>query len=93
MEGTTVPKTSSIKVLGFTFDTLLTSETHIVIVLSHARYRAGQLYHCCYLLTEQDMSTRYKSWIRPILEYGSILYSGAAITYLHCLNGLQSRFE
>ena len=31
--------------------------------------------------------------IRPILEYGNILYSGAAATHLHHLNNLQSRIE
>ena len=39
------------------------------------------------------MCTIYKSWIRPTLEYGSILYSGAANTQLRCLDDLQSRIE
>ena len=37
------------------------------------------------------MSTIYKSWIRPTLEYGNILYSGAAST--HHLDHLQSHIE
>ena len=39
------------------------------------------------------MCTVYKSWIRPALEYGNILYSGAAATHLHRLDALQSRIE
>ena len=39
------------------------------------------------------MCTVYKSWIRPTLEYGNILYSGAATTHLRCLDALQSRIE
>ena len=39
------------------------------------------------------MCTIYKSWICPILEYGSILYSGAANTHLRRLDDLQSRIE
>jgi len=39
------------------------------------------------------MSITYKSWIRLILEYGSILYSGAVTTHLHHLDNLQSRIE
>jgi len=39
------------------------------------------------------MSIVYKLWIQPILECGSILYSGAAITYLHHLDNLQSWIE
>ena len=39
------------------------------------------------------MCTIYKSWICPTLDYGIILYSGVANTYLHCLDDLQSRIE
>ena len=46
-----------------------------------------------FLLTKQDMCTIYKSWICPTLEYGSILYSGAASTHLHRLDDLQSWIE
>ena len=86
-------ETSSIKVLGFHFDFLLTWELQISDVLGCARQRAGQLYHCCSLLTQQDMCTVYKSWIHPTLEYGNILYSGAATTHLCHFNDLQSRIE
>ena len=42
------------------------------------------------MLTKQDMCTIYKSWIRPTLVYGSILYSGAANIHLRRLVDLQS---
>ena len=71
----------------------LTWEPHITDILSRARQRAGQLYRCRSLLTNQDMTNIYKSWIRPILEYGSILYSRAAATHLNRLDYLQSRIE
>ena len=58
--------------------------------VSHARQRVGQLYRCRSILTNQDMTNTYKTWIRPILEYVSILYSGAAATHLNCLDYLQS---
>ena len=45
------------------------------------------------MLTKQDMCTIYKSWIRPTLEYGSILYSEAANIHLRCLVDLQSHIE
>ena len=93
MDDTIIPKVHSIKVLGFTFDSLLTWEPHITDILSRARQRAGQLYRCHSLLTNQGMTNIYKSWICPILEYGSILYSGAAATHLNRLDYLQSRIE
>ena len=48
---------------------------------------------CRSLLTSQDLSLMYKSWIRPTLEYGSILYAGAASTHLQWLDYLQSLIE
>ena len=88
MDDTVIPETSSIKALGFTFDSLLTWEPHISNLLRRAKQRAGQLYRCRSLLSEQDMCTLYKSWIPPILEYGNILYSGATNTHLHRLDNL-----
>ena len=92
-DDTIIPESNSTKVLGFKFDSLLTWEPQIIDILGRARQRAGQLYRCCSFLTKQNMCIIYKSWIRPTLEYGSILYSGAANTHLHCLDDLQSRIE
>ena len=39
------------------------------------------------------MCTLYNTWIRLILEYGNILYLGAAKTYLCRFDNLQSRIE
>ena len=72
---------------------LLTWEAHIVSILNRGKQRASQLYSCRSLLTSQDLSLMYKSWVRPALEYGSILYAGAASTHLQRLDRLQSRIE
>ena len=45
------------------------------------------------MLSEQDAYTLYKSWIHPILEYGNILYLGAANAHLCRLDNLQSCIE
>ena len=54
---------------------------------------SSQLY--CYhsLLTSQDLCLMYTSWIHPILEYGNILYCGAALSHLRRLDNLQTRIE
>ena len=93
LDGSVIPETSTVRVLGFTFDSLLTWEPHIVSILNRGKQRASQLYCCRSLLTSQDLSLMYKSWICPALEYGSILYAGAASTHLQRLDCLQSRIE
>ena len=76
-----IPETSIAWVLEFTFDSLLTWELHIVRMLNHRKQRVSQLYRCHSLLTSQDLCLMYRSWIRPTLEYGNILYCGAALSY------------
>ena len=46
MDDTIIPKSNSIKVLGYNFDSLLIWEPQIIDILGRARQRAGQLYHC-----------------------------------------------
>ena len=77
---TVIPETCTAQVLGFTFDSSLTWESHILRILTCGKQKAGQLYHCHSLFTSQDLCLMYRLWIRPTLEYGNILYSGAAST-------------
>ena len=44
LDGTVIPETSSVQVLGFTFDALLTWEPHIMKILNRGKQRASQLY-------------------------------------------------
>ena len=41
MDDIVIPETSSIKVLGFTFDSLITSDPRISNMLGRAKQRAG----------------------------------------------------
>ena len=52
-----------------------------------------RLYRCRSLLTSQDISLIYRSWIHPVLEYGNILYTGAASGHLQRLDHLQNRIQ
>ena len=93
LDGIQIPEISSIKVLGFVFDSSLTWQKHIDNFLSYGKQRLSQSYRCCSLFGCEDMATLYKSWIRPVLEYGSILYSGAALSHLNHLDRLQAHVE
>lgn len=89
MDAIVIPETAAIKVLGFKFDSLLTWAPHIIDILGCARQRVFQLYCCRTLIRNEDLTI----WIRPILEYSNIFYSGAATTHLHHLDNLQSWIE
>ena len=62
-------------------------------MLNHGKQKGSQLYHCRFLLTSQDLCLMHKSWIHPTLEYGNILYSGAALSHLQHLDNLQVQIE
>ena len=93
LDGIQIPDVSSVKVLGFVFDSSLTWQKHIDQVLSRGKQRLSQLYRCRSLFGCEGTATLYKTWIRPTLEYGSILYSGAALSHLNRLERLQARVE
>ena len=93
LDGIQIPKVSSVKVLGFVFDSSLTWQKHINHVLSCEKQRLHQLYRCWSIFGCDSIATLYKSWIRPVLEYGSILYSGAALSYLNGLDRLKAYVE
>ena len=90
---TYIPEVSSVRILGFLFDSSLTWQEHIDSALIRGKQCLGQLYRCRSLLGSHGIATAYKSWIRPMLEYGSILYSGAATTHLNRLDSFQARVE
>ena len=62
-------------------------------MLNHGKQKGSQLYHCRSLLTSQDLCLMHKSWIHPTLEYGNILYFGAALSHLQHLDNLQVQIE
>ena len=88
-----ISEVNSTNILGFTFDSTFTWQDHIVKVLTRGKQRLGQLYRCRNLLNSHDLSILYKSWVRPAIKYGYVLYCGAAPSHLHCLDTLQTRVE
>jgi len=62
-----IPEVTSVKVLGFVFDSLFTWQKHIDSILSRSKQRLG--HHCRSLFDCHDV---FFHWIHPMLEYGSI---------------------
>ena len=58
-----------------------------------ARQRIGMLSRLRHLLDDRNMKTMYCTFIRPILEYGSVQYMGAAPTHLGRLDSVQRMAE
>ena len=58
-----------------------------------ARMRVGMLSRLRHLLDDRNMQCMYCTFIRPILEYGSVQFMGAAVSHLGKLDGIQRTAE
>ena len=93
MGGFEVEKVSEVKVTGFIFDSKLTMSSHIDSIAKKARQRIGALRNLKPYLDQRNMQTMYESFVRSILEYGGVLFMGAAKTHLEKLDAIQHAAE
>jgi len=93
LNGIPITSEDTIKILGFIFDTTMTWKPHIDMIVSKSKSRMSQLYRLCQFLDVGGLSLMYKAFIHPCLEYGHLLYYGAANTHLCRLDSLQHRAE
>ena len=91
--GIPVKRKSAVKLVGFLFDEKMTWAGMIAGIAKKARQRIGMLTRLRPLLEDQNMETMYTTFIRPVLEYGSIQFMGTAYTHLHKLDAVQRTAE
>ena len=72
-------------------DSSFTWGPHIDMIISRTKHRLAQLCRLSPYLDSVGLSIMYKSFVRSSLEYGHLLYFGAAKGYLKRLDALQSR--
>ena len=82
-----------LKVTGFLFDCKLLWGPHIDMLVRKARQRIGALRNIAPYLDSRNMETMYTTFIRSILEYGSVLFMGAAASHLAKLDAVQQIAE
>ena len=91
--GVPVKRKPAVKLVGFMFDERMSWAGMIAGIAKKARQRLGMLTRLRPLLDDQNMETMYTTFIRPILEYGSVQFMGAADTHLHKLDAVQRTAE
>ena len=80
------------KDLGVHIDTNLTFSTHINIIVARAHARAN-LIHKCFLSKDQRVLTKaFVTYVRPILEYVSVMWSPYHIKEISKVESVQRRF-
>ena len=84
-----IAEVSSLKILGFMFDSSITWGPHMDMIFSKTKQRLAQLSRLSSYLDSVGLSIMYKSFVRSCLEYGHLLYFGAVRGYLKHLDALQ----
>ena len=89
--GLNVADVDTIKLLGVTFDRHLHYGQHLRTTALRAARRIGFLRKACKVLDHKGRTAAYKGFVRPMLEYCPLVWSGAADGHLRRLDKVQKR--
>ena len=84
-----VEEGEDLKVLGFVFDRKCNWSKHCEAIAKQARQRLGAIKRIQNYLDDQGIVTAYKAFVRSKLEYGNLVYWGAAESNLKKLDSIQ----
>ena len=87
--GVPIKEVQTHKHLGLTFNDTLTWTDHIDKLATKAAQCVGLLRRISREVPRECLETLYKSMIRPLLEYGSVIYDGSAECHLQRLEDVQ----
>jgi hypothetical protein len=89
MGGFTVEEKEQLKALGFIIDPKGNWSLHVQQTAADARKRLGAIRRVAHLLDNQGIMMAYKAFVRSKIEYGNLVYWGAANTNLGMLDKVQ----
>ena len=89
MNNSKLRQVESHKHLGLTLSQSFTWDMHIINACNKANIRIGILKRLSRTLSRRSKETVYLSFIRPILEYGSVIYDGCTQKLNNLLEGVQ----
>ena len=81
-----VDEVDTMRLLGVTFDRHLSYSPHLPSTAVRAAQRIGFLRKAFTLLDHHGRTVAYKGFIRPVLEYCPLVWSGVAACHLECLD-------
>jgi len=92
-DGTPVKTRKSVKLVGYVFEEQMAWGEMIAAIAKKARCRVGMLCKLRHVMDDDNMKNMYTSFIRPIMEYGSVQFMGAKATHLKKLDVVQKVAE
>ena len=92
-EGVEIERKEQLKLVGYIFDEKMSWKHMIEQLAKKAKSRLGMLTRLRSLLDDRSMMLMYTSFIRPMLEYGSVCFMGAKSVHLDKLDAIQRSAE
>ena len=92
INGSKLPEVSTAKDLGITFDSHLFFTTHISSITCTANQRVNLLFRSFLTRNRSMLVKAYVTYVRPILEYNSVVWSPYKIGDIPCIEKVQRSF-
>ena len=89
LKGEVVDIVTEMKLVGFAFDQKMTMEAMVNKASKKGRAKIAALFRLSSYLSESNMETLYKAYVRSAMEYGCLEYMIAAPTHLAKLDRVQ----
>ena len=87
-----IPPTKIIKDLGITMQNDLKFTNHISDIITRANQRAALIYRCFLSRNTTNLIRAYKTYVRPLLEYGTVIWSPSLIHLITNIESVQRRY-
>lgn len=92
-DGVKIGYEESLKIVGVLYDAKMTFKPMVEEMVSRGRSALGLLKKLTRLLSDSDLGTIYKYFVRSKMEYGNASYRAAGVSYLEKLDAIQHRAE
>jgi len=92
IDGNVLPAVSKVKDLGIAFDSNLSATSHVRSVVVTANQRVNLLLRSFLTRNRYVLVKAYIAYVRPILEYGSVVWSPYETGDISCIEQVQRSF-
>ena len=92
LSSSTVLHCISIKDLGITLEPSLKFKSHIMDIIARAKQRAALIHRCFASRSIKNLTRAYSTYIRPMLEYATTVWSPSQITLINAIERVQKQF-
>ena len=92
MDTKSIPYVDKVVDLGVTMDKNLKFSAHLSIICCKANSRANLIHTCFYSKDTSSLLSAFKTYVRPIVEYNSVVWNPFLIKDITTLEAVQRRF-